>query len=175
MQLHALVIGASALSLVAGAAFAQASANVNVPARVLINPQLSASAGGTQLDFGTITRATGGAGTVRVTTAGARSLVSASGLATAGGSPAAAAVTVAGPANQNITVSATDVVLATGMTVHPVFGGGANSGGATSGAATLDGDGVLALPLGGDLVIDTGASNPTGQQSANMTVTVAYP
>lgn len=162
-------LAAIAMLVPAGSAMAQSStgANANATATIVTPITLTNTA---DLRFGEVV-ASGTAGTVVITSAGAKSTTG--GVTALGGLPhGAAAFTVGGGANRTFSiniptgaVTITKIASTETMTVNAFT----SSLGASS---ALDVSGAAALTVGGTLTV--GASQVTGNYSGEFTVTVAY-
>ncbi len=156
--------GFGALTLAAGPALAaQATANANA---TIIQPiAISKSA---DLEFGSIAAGTG-VSVVRISTAGARSLVSGDATLVTGGTVQAAAFTVTGEASTgyDITLPANTTLTsgANNMTVDTFVD-------SKTGSSTLDGSGNDSFTVGADLTV--GASQAVGSYTGTFNVTVNY-
>ncbi|MDB5456516.1 MAG: hypothetical protein JWP92_2101 [Caulobacter sp.] len=160
---------AAALSLLAGSAFAQATATVNTTVNTTIIRPITLTQN-TSLAFGTVVRPASGNGNVIIDKAtGART--SDGGVATVGTGFSRATYTVAGEGAQafTITVPATMIMAGPGnITVTLV----ATTSGSTVLSSTLGQAGTLDFGIGGTFPISNGTNS--GVYTGTFPVTVAY-
>lgn len=164
-----IALAALAMLVPAGSAMAQSStsANANATATIVTPITLTNTA---DLRFGEVV-ASGTAGTVVITSAGAKS--TGGGVTALSGLPhGAAAFTVGGGANRTfsitlpaVAVTITKIASTETMTVDAFTSSLGSSG-------TLSAGGAATLNVGGTL--NVGASQVTGNYSGEFTVTVAY-
>jgi hypothetical protein len=171
-----LVVGIGALSALASAAHAQASADATAQGSATIIQPIQVSAP-TGLAFGTIVKPSGATpGTVTVDAAGARNVTGGGALALASSTATAASFQVVGEGGSaySLTVPPTfDMKTAGGdtLTVTTV-----NNAGLTPGALTVPGSlgapGTATFGVGGTFNLNT--ATVSGAYSGNIVVTAAY-
>ena len=172
MNLRNILIAATAMSAIAGGAFAQASATATAPSDAAIVAPLSiAAVASTRLSFGTIVKPSSGTSLIRVSAGGVRSLENGNAtLLTGGTTPQAASFNVAGEGAKTFSITAANFNLISGaniLSVTPVLDG---TTGTISGLAGATG--TAAVAVGGDLVLAAGTVN--GAYAGVLSVTVAY-
>lgn len=165
-----LPLAALGLLLTASAAEAVSTTN-NATVNILQPLTISAN---NNMNFGKVTKPAT-TGTVVLTSAGAISGTT-GGITTAGGSPAAGTVNIAGDSTQTVHITVTDTTSVAGLSLSSftgTFGGQPLSGGSLTGATLTGGSDTFSI--GATLNINSQAGGfTTGVKTPTYTVDVAY-
>jgi hypothetical protein len=168
--LQRMLLGAAAATAAGSQAFAQASASQTTTGSVTIFQPITLSKT-KDLAFGIVVRPASGAGTVTVSTAGARSL-SGNGALLNDVTPSAATFTVNGEGGQAFSINVPASFTMTGPSSSTLTVGltASSATGALSGA--LGGNGSATFTVGGSITVASTTTN--GAYTGTFTTTVSY-
>jgi hypothetical protein len=161
---------ASAAGVSATSAFAQASASQTTTGSATIFQPIALSKN-TDLAFGIVVRPSSGAGTVTVSTAGARSL-SGNGALLNDVSPSAATFTVNGEGGQAFSINVPASFTMTGPSSSTLTVGLNASGATGTLSGALGGNGSATFSVGGSITVASTTTN--GAYTGTFTTTVSY-
>lgn len=164
------LLGAAAATAAGSSAFAQASASQTTTGSVTIFQPI-ALAKNTDLAFGVIVRPATGAGTVTVSTAGARS-ISGNGALLNDVTPTAATFTVTGEGGQAFSINVPASFTMTGPSSSTLNVGVTASAATANLSGTLGSNGSATFSVGGSITVASSTTN--GAYSGTFTTTVTY-